>query len=102
MPRPYHGKWKIGPVNDGEGAGFAHFFLVGMERFQSVITAEHHRNPNVCKTLVSEAIRRTDDQSARFVMVADEAYYAGAIYKAMGFRQQARVASLCQAPCSST
>lgn len=40
----------------------------------------------------------TDGQSDRLVIVADETYHAGALCEAMGFQQQARVASLCQEP----
>jgi predicted GNAT family N-acyltransferase len=96
------GNW-WGAFVDGEQVGsLGLFFLDGIGRFQSVITAEDHRNRKICKTLVSEVIQLTAGQAERLVMVADEAYYAGAIYEAMGFRQQARLASLCQEPRSST
>ncbi|TGP48037.1 GNAT family N-acetyltransferase [bacterium M00.F.Ca.ET.228.01.1.1] len=74
------------------------FFLDGIGRFQTVITGARHRNRNVCKTLVTEVIRLAATRADRLVMVADETYHAGAIYEAMGFRQQGRLASLCQEP----
>lgn len=92
------GNW-WGASIDGEQAGsLGLFFLDGMGRFQSVITGEQHRNRNVCKTLLSEVIRRTAGQADRLVMVADETYHAGKIYESLGFAQQGRVASLCQEP----
>jgi hypothetical protein len=88
-----------GAFLDGELAGsLGLFFLEGLGRFQSVITAERHRNQRVCKTLVSEAIKQTTGRADRLVMVADEAYFAGAIYESIGFRPHGRVASLCQEP----
>ncbi|EEA00187.1 GCN5-related N-acetyltransferase [Burkholderia sp. H160] len=90
------GNWWGAFIDDEQVGSLGLFFLNGMGRFQSVITGESHRNRNVCKTLVSEVIKLTTAQSDRLVMVADETYHAGAIYKAMGFQQQGRVASLCQ------
>jgi len=78
------------------------FFLDGIGRFQSVITGPQHRNRNVCKTLVSEIIRRTAGRSDQLVIVADESYHAGEIYEAMGFQRQGRVASLCHEPRNAT
>jgi predicted GNAT family acetyltransferase len=74
------------------------FFLAGMGRFQSVVTAEQHRNRGICKTLLSEVISRTAGFAGPLVMVADEAYHAGKIYESLGFVQRGRVASLCQEP----
>ncbi|WP_028226913.1 GNAT family N-acetyltransferase [Paraburkholderia ferrariae] len=93
------GDWWGAFIGDEQVGSLGLFFLDGIGRFQWVITSERHRNQKVCKTLVTEAIRMTEGQSKRLVMVADEAYHAGAIYEAMGFRPQAqRVASLCQEP----
>jgi hypothetical protein len=92
------GKW-WGAFIDGEQVGsLGLFFLGGMGRFRSVITAEQHRNRNVCKTLLSEVISRTAGLAERLVMVADEAGHAGEIYRSLGFMQQGRVASVCQEP----
>lgn len=54
--------------------------------------------PKCLQNLVTEVIRQAAGRSDRLVMVADETYHAGAIYEAMGFRQQGRIASLCQEP----
>ncbi|MFP6561327.1 GNAT family N-acetyltransferase [Paraburkholderia sp. B3] len=85
-------------VEDELAGSLGLFFLDGLGRFQSVTTAKHHRNQRVCKTLVSEAIRLTTGRAEKLVMVADEAYYAGAIYESIGFRPHGRVASLCREP----
>jgi hypothetical protein len=74
------------------------FFLQGMGRFQSVLTAEQHRNKGVCKTLVSTVVGLTANRAERFVMVADETYFAGKIYEALGFEPHGRVAALCHEP----
>ncbi|WP_027796854.1 GNAT family N-acetyltransferase [Paraburkholderia acidipaludis] len=88
-----------GAFIEGELAGsLGLFFFEGLGRFQSVITAQRHRNQRVCKTLVSEAIGLTAGRAEKLVMVADEAHYAGAIYESIGFRPHGRVASLCQEP----
>jgi hypothetical protein len=52
--------------------------------------------------LVSAVIKLTAGRANRLVIVADETYHAGAIYEAMGFQRQARVASLCQEPLGTT
>ncbi|WP_322011620.1 GNAT family N-acetyltransferase [Paraburkholderia sp. J12] len=93
------GDWWGAFIGDEQVGSLGLFFLDGIGRFQWVITSERHRNQKVCKTLVTEVIRLTEGLSNRLVMVADEAYHAGAIYEAMGFRPQAeRVASLCREP----
>ncbi|RFU45158.1 GNAT family N-acetyltransferase [Paraburkholderia sp. DHOC27] len=92
------GQW-WGAFIDGEQVGsLGLFFLGGMGRFQSVITAEQHRNRGICKTLLSEVIRRTEGRAKQLVMVADESYHAGRIYESLGFVQHGRVASLCREP----
>jgi hypothetical protein len=92
------GNWWGAFINDEQVGSLGLFFFGGIGRFQSVLTAEQHRNRNICKTLVSEVIKLTAGQSDRLVMVADESYHAGALYEAMGFQLQGRVASLCQEP----
>ncbi|MEM5451115.1 MULTISPECIES: GNAT family N-acetyltransferase [Paraburkholderia] len=96
------GNWWGAFINDEQVGSLGLFFLDGIGRFQSVITGQQHRNRNVCKTLVGEVIRRTVGRSSKLVIVADESYHAGAIYEAMGFQQQGRVASLCQEPRNTT
>ncbi len=96
------GNWWGAFIDDEQVGSLGLFFLDGIGRFQSVITGEQYRNRNVCKTLVSEVIKLTAGRSDRLVMVADETYHAGAIYEAMGFRQQGRVASVCQEPRDAT
>ena len=92
------GNWWGAFIDDEQVGSLGLFFLDGIARFQSVITAPQHRNRNVCKTLIGEVIRHTARRWDRLVIVADEAYHAGEIYAAMGFQQQGRVASLCQEP----
>jgi predicted GNAT family N-acyltransferase len=96
------GNWWGAFINDEQVGSLGLFFLDGIGRFQSVITGPEHRNQNVCKTLMSEVIRRTAGRSDQLVIVADEAYHAGNIYEAIGFRQRGRLASLCQVPRNST
>ena len=96
------GNWWGAFIDNEQVGSLGLFFLDGIGRFQSVITGKQHRNRNVCKTLVTEVIRRAAGRSDRLVMVADESSHAGAIYKAMGFRQQGRLASLCQEPGNAT
>jgi ribosomal protein S18 acetylase RimI-like enzyme len=92
------GNW-WGAFIDGEQVGsLGLFFLDGIGRFRSVITSEHHRNRNICKTLMSEVAKLNSGRSDRLVIVADETYHAAGLYEAMGFRQQGRVASSYQAP----
>lgn len=95
------GNW-WGAFIGGEQVGsLGLFFLDGIGRFQSVVTAQAHRNQKVCRTLVSEVIKLNAGRSDRLVMVADETYHAGAIYEALGFRRQGRFASLCYEPRTS-
>jgi hypothetical protein len=92
------GDW-WGAFIDGEQVGsLGLFFLDGIGRFQSIVTREQDRNKRVCKTLVSQVIRRTAGRSDRLVMVADEAYHAGKIYEALGFEERGRTGSLCLEP----
>ena len=96
------GNWWGAFIGNEQVGSLGLFFLDGIGRFQTVITGAQHRNRNVCKTLVTEVIRLSAGRSDRLVMVADETQHAGAIYKAMGFRQQGRLASLCQEPGNAT
>lgn len=92
------GDW-WGAFIDGEQAGSLGLFFLGkIGRFQSVITAEPHRNKGICRTLVSEVIRLAAGRADQFVMVADESYHAGKIYESLGFEQRGRVGSLCREP----
>jgi len=92
------GNWWGAFIGDEQVGSLGLFFLDGIARFQSVITAPQHRKRNVCRTLMGEVIRRAARRSDQFVIVADEAYHAGEIYEAMGFQRKGRVASLCQEP----
>ncbi|WP_239482712.1 GNAT family N-acetyltransferase [Paraburkholderia sp. C35] len=96
------GNWWGAYIEDEQVGSLGLFFLGGIARFQSVITAPQHRNTGICKTLVSEVIRQIAGRSNRLIIVADEAYHAGNIYMAMGFQQQGRIASLCQEPLYAT
>ena len=91
------GHW-WGAFIDGEQAGsLGLFFFDGIARFQSVVTAPTFQNQGVCKTLVTEAIRLTRDRAESWVIVADESYHAGKIYRSLGFAPQGRTGSLCHA-----
>lgn len=91
------GHW-WGAFIDGEHAGsLGVFFFGGIGRFQSVITAPAFRNQGVCKTLVTEVLRLTRDRANAWVIVADESYHAGKIYRSLGFKPQGRTGSLCHA-----
>jgi predicted GNAT family N-acyltransferase len=96
------GNWWGAFINDEQVGSLGLFFLKGIGRFQSVITGPQHRNRNVCKTLMSEVIRRIVGRSDQLVIVADETYHAGVIYEAIGFKQQGRVASVCRGPRKTT
>ncbi|XUW90609.1 GNAT family N-acetyltransferase [Burkholderia sp. M6-3] len=96
------GNWWGAFIGDEQVGSLGLFFLDGIGRFQTVITAAQHRNRNVCKTLMTEVISLAAARSDRLVIVADETYHAGAIYEAMGFRQQGCIASLCQEPRNAT
>jgi hypothetical protein len=96
------GNWWGAFIGDEQVGSLGLFFLDGIGRFQSVVTGEQHRNRGVCKALVSAVIKLTAGRANRLVIVADETYHAGAIYEAMGFQRQARVASLCQEPLGTT
>ncbi|MFP3588373.1 hypothetical protein SCB29_32745 [Paraburkholderia sp. SIMBA_055] len=96
------GNWWGAFIENEQVGSLGLFFFDGIGRFQTVITGAQHRNRNVCKTLMTEVIGLGAGQSDRLVMVADETYHAGAIYEAIGFRQQGRLASLCQEPGNAT
>jgi GNAT superfamily N-acetyltransferase len=93
------GDW-WGAYIDGEQVGSLGLFeFEGVARFQSVITAEAHRNKNVCRTLLHEVASRAFARGVKkLVIVADESYHAGRIYEGMGFRRTQWVSSLCQEP----
>jgi ribosomal protein S18 acetylase RimI-like enzyme len=89
------GDW-WGAFLDGAQVGsLGLFFFDGIARFQSVLTVDTHRNRGVCRTLISEVLKAAQSRANQFVMVADESYHAGRIYRALGFRPQARLGSLC-------
>lgn len=90
------GDWWGAFIGHEQVASLGLFFLGRTGRFQSVITAETHRNRGICKTLVSEAIGREPARADQWVMVADESYHAGAIYQSLGFTPQGRIGSLCK------
>lgn len=92
------GDWWGAFIDEEQVGSLGLFFLEGLGRFQSVLTAEHHRNKGVCKTLVSEVIKLAGSQADQLVMVADETYHAGKIYEALGFKPDGRLGSLCHEP----
>jgi ribosomal protein S18 acetylase RimI-like enzyme len=69
-------------------------------RFQSVDTAPAHRRRGICSRLLVEAAVQTAERHStrRFVIVADPAYHALALYASLGFRAVERVAGVCRLP----
>ncbi|RDU97524.1 GNAT family N-acetyltransferase [Trinickia dinghuensis] len=92
------GNW-WGAFLDGELVGSLGLFFFGsIGRFQSIVTREDQRNKRVCRTLLSEVIKRAAGARDRLVIVADESYHAIRLYETLGFVRQGRIGSLCQAP----
>jgi ribosomal protein S18 acetylase RimI-like enzyme len=94
------GNW-WGAFLDGELIGSLGLFFFGrIGRFQSILTRADQRNKRVCRTLLTEVVKRAAGARDRLVIVADEAYHAIRIYESLGFVRQGRIGSLCQAPAS--
>jgi ribosomal protein S18 acetylase RimI-like enzyme len=92
------GNW-WGAFIDGELVGSLGLFFFGrIGRFQSIVTREDQRNKRVCRTLLTEVIKRAAGARDRLVIVADEGYHAIRLYESLGFKRQARIGSLCQTP----
>lgn len=90
------GNW-WGAFIDGEMVGSLGLFFFGrIGRFQSIVTREDQRNKRVCRTLLTEVVKRAAGARDRLVIVADETYHAIGLYEALGFVRQARIGSLCQ------
>ncbi|CAB3716104.1 GNAT family N-acetyltransferase [Trinickia soli] len=95
------GNW-WGAFIDGELVGSLGLFFFGhIGRFQSIVTREDHRNKGVCRTLLTEVVKRAAGMRDRLVIVADESYHALRMYEALGFARQARIGSVCYAPATS-
>lgn len=92
------GNW-WGAFIDGEMVGNLGLFFFGrIGRFQSIITREDQRNKGVCRTLLTEVVKRAAGARDRLVIVADEAYHAIRLYESLGFVREGRIGTLCQAP----
>ena len=92
------GNW-WGAFIDGEMVGSLGLFFFGrIGRFQSIVTRRDQRNKRVCRTLLTEVVKRAAGARDRLVIVADENYHAHRLYEALGFACQARIGTLCQAP----
>ena len=92
------GNWWGGFI-DGEMVGSLGLFFFGrIGRFQSIVTREDQRNKRVCRTLLTEVVKRAAGARDRLVIVADEAYHAIRLYESLGFVREGRIGSLCQAP----
>jgi len=90
------GNW-WGAFIEGELVGSLGLFFFGrIGRFQSIVTREDQRNKRVCRTLLTEVVKRAAGARDRLVIVADETYHAIRLYEALGFVGQARIGSLCQ------
>ena len=92
------GNW-WGAFIDGEMVGNLGLFFFGrIGRFQSIVTREDQRNKGVCRTLLTEVVKRAAGARDRLVIVADEAYHAIRLYESLGFVREGRIGTLCQAP----
>ena len=74
------------------------FFFGNTGRFQSIVTREDQRSKGICRTLLTEVVKRTAGMRDRLVMVADEAHHAIRVYESLGFVRQARIGNLCYVP----
>lgn len=92
------GNW-WGAFIDGEMVGSLGLFFFGrIGRFQSIVTRDDRRNRRVCRTLLTEVVKRAAGARDRLVIVADEAYHAIRLYESLGFVREGRIGTLCQAP----
>ena len=88
-----------GAFIDGEMVGSLGLFFFGrIGRFQSIVTREDRRNQRICRTLLTEVVKRAAGARDRLVIVADEAYHAIRLYESLGFVREGRIGTLCQAP----
>jgi ribosomal protein S18 acetylase RimI-like enzyme len=88
-----------GAFIDGEMvASLGLFFFGRIGRFQSIVTREDRRNQRVCRTLLTEVVKRAAGARDRLVIVADEAYHAIRLYESLGFVREGRIGTLCQMP----
>jgi hypothetical protein len=94
------GDWWGAYLDEEQVGSVGLFFFRGIGRFQSVITVERYRNQKICKTLLQEVAVRAFSRAQKLVIVADESYYAGAIYQSMGFRRHQWMGTLCREPCT--
>jgi ribosomal protein S18 acetylase RimI-like enzyme len=92
------GNW-WGAFIDGKMVGSLGLFFFGrIGRFQSIMTREDQRNKRVCRTLLTEVVKRAAAARDRLVIVADERHHAIRLYESLGFAPQARIGSLCRPP----
>ena len=92
------GNWWGAFIDDELVGSLGLFFFGSIGRFQSIVTREDHRNKRVCRTLLTEVVKRAAGARDRLVIVADEAHHARKMYESLGFVRQARTANLCQSP----
>lgn len=92
------GNWWGAFIDDELVGSLGLFFFGSIGRFQSIVTREDHRNKRVCRTLLTEVVKRTAGARDRLVIVADEAHHALKLYESLGFVRQARTGNLCQSP----
>jgi ribosomal protein S18 acetylase RimI-like enzyme len=92
------GNWWGAFIDDELVGSLGLFFFGSIGRFQSIVTREDHRNKRVCRTLLTEVVKRTAGARDRLVIVADEAHHAMKLYESLGFVRQARTGNLCQSP----
>lgn len=94
------GQW-FGAFCDGKlVADLGIFVRDGIARFQSVGTNPAYRRLGLCGTLVYQASRYAfaHMNAKTLVMVADEDYFAAAIYESVGFRPRERQVGLEKRP----
>lgn len=92
------GNWWGAFIDDELVGSLGLFFFGSIGRFQSIVTREDQRNKRVCRTLLTEVVKRTAGARDRLVIVADEAHHAMKMYESLGFVRQSRTGNLCQSP----
>jgi hypothetical protein len=90
------GDWWGAYIEGEQVASAGLFYFQGIGRFQSVITAEAYRNRNICKTLLNKMAAAAFYKVDKLVIVSDEGYFAGSIYKSLGFHRHQWTGSLCR------
>lgn len=98
--REGRGAWYVALTPGGEEVLGSLGIVVtgGRGRFQTVDTAREHRRRGICSRLLVAAARHSCEHhgARQFVIGADPAYHAFALYESLGFRAVERVAGVCR------